>query len=165
MRFADTFGEHTRMTTDMAKAYCDGFQTTPGSPDGWGSRSVNTMVKHFPGGGMGEGGRDAHYAYGKYAVYPGGNFEEHLKPFTEGAFRLTGKTGKASAVMPYYTISQGVDQENGENVGNSYNQFLIGDCCARSWAMTAWFAPTGASPMTRAGPRRNLPASAGAWSI
>ena len=99
----------------------------PGSPDGWGSRSVNTMVKHFPGGGMGEGGRDAHYAYGKYAVYPGGNFEEHLKPFTEGAFRLTGKTGKASAVMPYYTISQGVDQENGENVGNSYNQFLIGD--------------------------------------
>ena len=127
MRFADTFGEHTRMTTDMAKAYCDGFQTTPGSPDGWGSRSVNTMVKHFPGGGMGEGGRDAHYAYGKYAVYPGGNFEEHLKPFTEGAFRLTGKTGKASAVMPYYTISQGVDQENGENVGNSYNQFLIGD--------------------------------------
>ena len=53
MRFADTFGEHTRMTTDMAKAYCDGFQTTPGSPDGWGSRSVNTMVKHFPGGGMG----------------------------------------------------------------------------------------------------------------
>ena len=127
MRFADTFGEHTQMTIDMTKAYCDGFQTTQGSKDGWGKDSVNTMVKHFPGGGMGEGGRDAHYAYGKYAVYPGGNFEEHLKPFTEGAFSLPGKTGKASAVMPYYTISYDVDQKNGENVGNSYNKYLIGD--------------------------------------
>ena len=127
MRFADTFGEHTQMTIDMTKAYCDGFQTTQGSKDGWGKDSVNTMVKHFPGGGMGEGGRDAHYAYGKYAVYPGGNFEEHLKPFTEGAFSLPGKTGKASAVMPYYTISYDVDQKNGENVGNSYSKYLIGD--------------------------------------
>ena len=127
MRFADTFGEHTRMTIDMTRAYCEGFQTTKDSPDGWGRESVNTMVKHFPGGGMGEAGRDAHYAYGKYAVYPGGNFEEHLKPFTEGAFSLPGKTGKASAVMPYYTISQDADRKNGENVGNSYSKYLIGD--------------------------------------
>ncbi|MGN1155103.1 MAG: glycoside hydrolase family 3 N-terminal domain-containing protein [Agathobacter sp.] len=127
MRFADTFGEHTQMTIDMTQAYCDGFQTTQGSEDGWGKDSVNTMVKHFPGGGMGEGGRDAHYAYGKYAVYPGNNFEEHLKPFTQGAFSLQGKTKKASAVMPYYTISYDVDKKNGENVGNSYNKFLIGD--------------------------------------
>lgn len=127
MRFADTFGEHTQMTIDMTKAYCDGFQTTEGSPDGWGADSVNTMVKHFPGGGMGEAGRDAHYAYGKYAVYPGNNFDEHLKPFTEGAFALDGKTKQASAVMPYYTISYEIDQKNGENVGNSYSKYLIGD--------------------------------------
>lgn len=127
MRFADTFGEHTQMTIDMTQAYCDGFQTTKDSKDGWGRDSVNTMVKHFPGGGMGEGGRDAHYAYGKYAVYPGSNFDEHLKPFTEGAFALPGKTGKASAVMPYYTISYDVDKKNGENVGNSYNKYLIND--------------------------------------
>ncbi len=127
MRFADTFGEHTGMTIDMGKAYCDGFQTTKDSSDGWGSDSVNTMVKHFPGGGMCEGGRDAHYAYGKYAVYPGENFKEHLKPFTEGAFSLEGKTKKASAVMPYYTISYGIDQKYGENVGNSYNKYLIQD--------------------------------------
>ena len=92
MRFADTFGEHTQMTIDMTKAYCDGFQTTEGTADGWGKDSVNTMVKHFPGGGPCEGGRDAHYAYGKYAVYPGENFAEHLRPFTEGAFSLGGKT-------------------------------------------------------------------------
>lgn len=127
MRFADTFGEHTQMTIDMTKAYCDGFQTTKDSADGWGKDSVNTMVKHFPGGGSGEGGRDAHYAYGKYAVYPGNNFEEHLKPFTLGAFALDGATKKASAVMPYYTISYNVDQKNGENVGNSYNHYLIND--------------------------------------
>lgn len=127
MRFADTFGEHAQMTIDMTKAYCDGFQTTEGSEDGWGKDSVNTMVKHFPGGGMGEAGRDAHYAYGKYAVYPGNNFKEHLKPFTQGAFALDGKTRKASAVMPYYTISYGIDQKYGENVGNSYNKYLVQD--------------------------------------
>ncbi len=127
MRFADTFGEHTQMTIDMTQAYCDGFQTTKETEDGWGKDSVNTMVKHFPGGGMGEDGRDAHYAYGKYAVYPGENFDEHLKPFTEGAFALNGKTKKASAVMPYYTISYGIDQKYGENVGNSYNKYLIQD--------------------------------------
>ena len=127
MRFADTFGEHTRLAVEMTKAYCDGFQTTEGSADGWGEESVNTMVKHFPGGGPCEGGRDAHYAYGKYAVYPGGNFEEHLRPFSEGAFALEGGTQSASAVMPYYTISYGQDKENGENVGNSFSHYLIGN--------------------------------------
>ena len=127
MRFADTFGEHTQMTIDMTKAYCDGFQTTKDSPDGWGMDSVNAMVKHFPGGGPVESGRDAHYAYGKYAVYPGNNFKEHLKPFAEGAFKLDGKTKMASAVMPYYTISTDVDKTYGENVGNSFNKYLIGD--------------------------------------
>ena len=66
----------------MGKAYIDGCQTTEESPGGWGEDSVNAMVKHWPGGGTGEGGRDAHFSYGKYAVYPGDNFEEHLKPFT-----------------------------------------------------------------------------------
>ena len=56
------------MTFGLTKAYCDGFQTTKDGRDGWGEESVNTMVKHFPGGGMGEGGRDAHYAYGKYVM-------------------------------------------------------------------------------------------------
>ncbi len=127
MRFADTFGEHTQMTIDMTKAYCDGFQTTKDSPDGWGMDSVNAMVKHFPGGGPVESGRDAHYAYGKYAVYPGNNFKEHLKPFAEGAFKLDGKTKMASAVMPYYTVSTDVDKTYDENVGNSFNKYLIGD--------------------------------------
>lgn len=129
-RFGMTFGEDPQLAADMARAYVDGFQTSEGEAeiaDGWGYDSVNAMVKHWPGGGSGEAGRDAHFGYGKYAVYPGNNFEEHLIPFTEGAFRLSGKTGKASAVMPYYTISVGQDPNNGENVGNSYNSYLIND--------------------------------------
>jgi beta-glucosidase len=129
-RFNGTFGEDSQLSSDMAQAYVEGFQNSEGEneiSEGWGYDSVNAMVKHWPGGGSGEGGRDAHYGYGKYAVYPGGNFEEHLIPFIKGAFSLPGKTGMASAVMPYYTISVDQDPVNGENVGNSYNSYIIND--------------------------------------
>lgn len=127
-RYSGTFGEHTQLVTDMAEAYCDGVQTSlEDAEEGWGLQSVNTMVKHWPGGGSGEGGRDAHYAYGKYAVYPGKNFAEHMIPFTEGAFKLSGKTKKASAVMPYYTISYGQDNHYQANVGNSFSKYIIQD--------------------------------------
>ena len=125
-RFTGTFGEDPDLDTDMARAYVDGFQTTEDSRDGWGAESVNAMVKHWPSGGPEEGGRDAHFNYGKYAVYPGGNFETHLRAFTEGAFKLEGKTGSATAVMPYYTISWGIDP-SGKNVGNSYSHYIISD--------------------------------------
>ena len=126
MRFSGTFGEDSVLSTDLAEAYCDGFQTSE-ETNGWGMDSVNAMVKHWPGGGSGEAGRDAHYGFGKYAVYPGNSFDEHLKPFTEGAFKLKNGTEKASAVMPYYTISYDQDHKYNENVGNSYSKFLITD--------------------------------------
>jgi len=129
-RFGMTFGEDSRLAADMARAYVDGMQTSTGDREiagGWGYDSVNAMVKHWPGGGSGEGGRDAHYGVGKYNVYPGDNFAEHLIPFTEGAFKLDGPTGKASAVMPYYSISYGQDKKYGENVGNSYSNYMIHD--------------------------------------
>ncbi len=122
-RFDGTMGEDPKLATDMARAYVDGFQSS--DDGGWGYQSVNAMVKHWPGGGPEEGGRDAHFGYGAYAVYPGNNLKDHLKPFTEGAFKLKGATGMASAVMPYYTISTNRDTVNGENVGNSYNKYLI----------------------------------------
>ena len=84
------------------------------------------MVKHWPGGGSGESGRDAHYGYGKYAVFPGNQMNTHMKPFIEGAFALEGGTKMASAVMPYYTISTGLDP-SGENVGNAFSKYLITD--------------------------------------
>lgn len=129
-RFDGTMGENPSLTTDMARAYVDGFQTSTGESaisGGWGYKSVNAMVKHWPGGGPEEGGRDGHFGYGAYAVYPGHNLKDHLKPFTEGAFKLEGGTSMASAVMPYYTISYNQDTVNKENVGNSYNKYLITD--------------------------------------
>ncbi len=129
-RTSGTFGEDPTLSADIGRAYIDGFQTSTGNKEiagGWGYESVNAMVKHWPGGGSGEGGRDAHYGVGKYAVYPGNNFEEHLIPFTEGAFKLKGKTGMASAVMPYYTISYNQDKKYNENVGNAYSKYLIQD--------------------------------------
>ncbi len=127
MRYEDTWGGNVELVTALTRAYCDGLQTTPGAADGWGGQSVAAMVKHWPGGGTGEAGRDAHYNYGKYAVYPGGRFDTHKMPFTEGAFTLDGPTGKAAAVMPYYTISWEQDKKYGEQVGNSYSKYMISD--------------------------------------
>lgn len=154
-RFVGTFGEDPKLATDMARAYVDGFQTSPKSIDayeGWGNLSVNAMVKHWPSGGPEEGGRDGHFAYGKFAVYPGNNFETHLKPFVDGAFKLEGGTQKASAVMPYYTISYGQDKKNGENVGNGFSKYIITDLLRNKygyegvvctdWLITADEGPT-----------------------
>jgi beta-glucosidase len=129
-RVSGTFGEDPALSADMARAYIDGFQTSTGKAvisGGWGYESVNAMVKHWPGGGSGEGGRDAHYAYGKYGVYPAHNFSQLLTPFTEGAFKLSGETKMAAAVMPYYTISYQQDLKRGENVANNYNSYIIND--------------------------------------
>lgn len=145
-RASGTFGENPALSAAMAQAYCDGFQTSKGSQeigDGWGYTSVNAMVKHWPGGGSGEGGRDAHYGMGKFAVYPGGKFKTHFIPFTKGAFKLKGKTKMASAIMPYYTISWNQDTKNKENVGNSYNSYIINDLLRKKYkfdgvACTDW---------------------------
>lgn len=161
-RFHATMSEDPVLAADMARAYCDGFQTSYGDDvlegrgifgrpkAGWGKGSVNAMVKHWPGGGSGEGGRDAHMGFGKYAVYPGDNFQMHKIPFLEGAFKLKEGTKAASAVMPYYTIS--FDQTS-ENVGNSYNKEIITDMLRNDasydgvvctdWAITQTYEQTG----------------------
>jgi beta-glucosidase len=126
-RFDGTMGEDPDLTTAMARAYVDGFQSTQGGD--WGMESVNAMVKHWPGGGPEEGGRDGHFGYGAYAVYPGNNIKEHMQPFTEGVFKLEGPTKKAAAVMPYYTISTG----HGEKVANGYNKYLITDILRKKY--------------------------------
>ena len=128
-RFYGTFGEDPVLTRDMVKAYVDGFQTSDGKDrieGAWGYESVNCMTKHWPGGGSGEGGRDAHYCFGKYSVYPGNDLEEQLVPFLGGAFALNGGTDCTSAIMPYYTISYNIDP-SGRNVGNSYSSYIVND--------------------------------------
>ena len=121
------FSEDPRLVTDYARAYCDGFQSSTGKAhiaNGWGYHSVNAMMKHWPGGGSEEGGRDSHYSFGKFAVYPGGMFSARLEPFIDGGFKLDGGTGSASAVMSFYTVPWNIDP-SGDNVAMSYSHYII----------------------------------------
>ena len=63
MRMEDTFGVSPEQVRAAVQAYCSGMQETRGEKEGWGRESVATMVKHWPGGGPMESGRDAHYYY------------------------------------------------------------------------------------------------------
>ncbi len=127
-RFSGTFGEDPALSRDLARAFCDGLQSTydeEGRDLGWGKDSVAAMVKHWTGEGAGEGGREAHLPGGKYAVYPGGGFEALMTPFTEGAFRLEGKTGCVNSVMSSYTIAYTEDGSLGELEGSSFSEYKI----------------------------------------
>lgn len=126
-RFSGTYGEEPKLAADMARSYCDGFQTSPKDKcisGAWGYESVNAMVKHWYGYGAQEAGRDSHFAFGEYAVFPGGRLDLQKIPFTEGAFKLRKGTGMASAVMPIYSILWNQDPE-GTNFGGSYSDFVI----------------------------------------
>lgn len=125
-RFGYTLGEDPRLVTDLARAYVDGLQTSRGDKEtagGWGRGSVNAMIKHWPGSGAaGEGGRDGHYTYGQYAVFPSGSFDIHLDPFIQGGMKLDGPTRSATAVMPDYTVCAGIEPEN---VADGFSKVLL----------------------------------------
>ena len=130
LRVDGTFGENARLASTMAKAYVEGSQNTydtRGRSTGWGSDSISTMIKHFPGDGPGEGGRESHLNAGKYAVYPGGNHREHLKPFTAAK--------DAVAMMSSYSIAIAKDGSplTGNRVGSAYDPVKIG------WARDAGY--------------------------
>ncbi len=127
-RYYGTFGEDPALARDMAKATMDGVQSTieKGKDMGWGKYSVNAMMKHWPGDGVGEGGREAHSKYGKYAVYPGGQFNTQLIPFVDGGLKLDGKTKMPSAVMSSYSIAWSDDGSLGEKVGSAFSRYKIG---------------------------------------
>ncbi|HEX4372768.1 MAG TPA: glycoside hydrolase family 3 N-terminal domain-containing protein, partial [Puia sp.] len=110
-RIAGTFGEDADLTSKMATAYILGFQG-----DKLGAKSVACMTKHFPGGGPQKEGLDPHFPFQKGQVYPGHNFNYHLKPF-EAAF-----AAHTAAIMPYYGVPMG---QTSENVGFSYNKEII----------------------------------------
>ena len=127
-RFSGTFGEDPALSRDTVKAFIDGMQSTvddSGNDLGWGKDSMAAMVKHWPAEGAGEGGREGHTDGGKYAVYPGKNFEGLMIPFVDGAFKLDGKTGCASSVMTSYTIAYDEDQEYGEYLGSGFSKYKV----------------------------------------
>lgn len=110
-RINGTFGEDADLSAQMTAAYIRGFQGETVGKD-----SVACMTKHFPGAGPQKDGEDAHFQYGREQVYPGDNFDYHLKPF-EAAF----KAGTAQ-IMPYYGMPVGTPLEE---VGFGYNKDVI----------------------------------------
>jgi beta-glucosidase len=110
-RISGTFGEDAALASRMVAAYVKGLQR-----DALGPESVACMTKHFPGGGPQKDGEDAHFAYGKEQVYPGGNFDYHLMPF-EAAL----EAGTAH-IMPYYGMPVGLPIEE---VGFGFNKDVV----------------------------------------
>lgn len=127
-RNGTTFGEDPALSRDLVRAFCDGLQSTygpDGEDQGWGEGSVTAMVKHWTGEGASEGGREAHTDGGKYAVYPGNNFEALMIPFVDGGFKLDGKTGCAASVMSSYTAAWSDDGSLGEVVGSGFSDYKL----------------------------------------
>ncbi|KJK11336.1 beta-glucosidase [Terrabacter sp. 28] len=115
-RQAGTFGQDPDLVTELGVAYLKGFQG-----DSLGSDSVACTSKHFPGGGPQKDGEDAHFPYGREQVYPGGRFDDHLKPFPPII-----EAGTAG-IMPYYgmPIDLEVDGEPIEPIGFGYNKQVV----------------------------------------
>ena len=108
-----TFGSNANLSSEFTKAYMDGFQGKRID-----KKSVLTMVKHFPGGGPQEDGLDPHLYSGRNQIYPGDNFNYHLKPFEEAI------NNGLKVIMPYYGIP--IDQTS-ENIAMAYNKDILTD--------------------------------------
>lgn len=106
-----TFGEDAELTGILGAAYIRGFQG-----ESFGPGSVSTMTKHFPGGGPQLDGEDPHFPYGREQVYPGGEFELHLKPFEDALAAGTRQ------MMPYHGMPVGPEHEE---VGFGFNRSVI----------------------------------------
>ncbi|MFC4064159.1 glycoside hydrolase family 3 protein [Actinoplanes subglobosus] len=106
-----TLGSDADLVSSMIHEYVLGLQGPSLGPT-----SVAAMVKHFPGAGPQKDGEDAHFAYGREQVYPGGMWDYHLKPF-EGAF-----SAGVAQVMPYYGMP--VDTSYAE-VGFGFNRDVL----------------------------------------
>ena len=130
-RIPGTFGEDPALSMDMARAIINGWQSTydeQGNDLGWGKHSVNNQMKHWPGDGAAEGGRESHTRDGAYTVFPGGQFFTHVLPFA-ACMDLPGKTETVTAAMTNYSIAIDADGSpvGGERVGTSYSQYKINE--------------------------------------
>lgn len=119
-RINGTFGSVGEDVKPYVGAYVEGLQ---GGSEGLSDGSVATVVKHWVGYGAQENGYDSHYYYGRYAVFPGDDFAEHVIPY-EGAF-----DADAAGIMPTYSILKNleIDGTEIEQVGAGHNEYLLQD--------------------------------------
>ncbi|MDR2619879.1 MAG: hypothetical protein LBC29_01945 [Propionibacteriaceae bacterium] len=151
-RITGTFGEDPEMAAEMAANYVKGFQATyaaDGSEIGWGQGSVATTIKHFPGDGAAEGGRESHAKAGEYAVFPGDNGAAHVSVFAAAI-----EAGAAGMMTNYSIMTDGEGNPlygdkliataynkatvDIARVDNNYDGIIVTD-----WMVTASGADTG----------------------
>ncbi len=108
-RISGTFGEDANLNATLIKAFVEGFQGRQLGPE-----SVMTVTKHFPGDGPVKDGYDGHNNYGKWAIYPGNQFDYHLIPFRAALDAGTG------GMMGGYFIPVGKD-----TVGINFSKAMI----------------------------------------
>ncbi len=147
LRVSGTLGEDADLASELAAAYVTGFQSTydeDGNNLGWGLDSVPTTIKHAPGDGAGEGGRESHTKVGKYAVFPGGNIDEHASVFAAASDSL--------GMMTNYSIMLDADGNpvlGGEAMGTAYNSEVLSmirnDIGFTGAIVTDWGVMTGAN--------------------
>lgn len=112
-RIEGTFGEDADRVAVIAEQLVKGFQGEELGPG-----SVALTMKHFPGGGPELNGWDSHYSYGMNLVYPGDNFDYHIKPFKAAV------DAGVSGIMPYYARPH---ETKYEEVGSAFNYGLLTD--------------------------------------
>lgn len=119
-RISGTFGEDPELVGRMVKAYVQGFQ---GGDTNLAPGGVSAVVKHWVGYGASAKGFDGHNSYGRYAVFPAGRFDLHVKPFDE-AF-----AAGAVGVMPTYAVLKdlSIDGQSTEQVGAGFSKQLLTD--------------------------------------
>ena len=128
-RNSGTFCGDPALGRDMADGYISGSQSTwsdDGSEDlGWGKESMCCNMKHYPGDGAAQYGRNSHGWDGAYDVYPNDNFKANWVPFIDGALHLTSKTEQTASFMPFYSIAYSEDEEFGPIMGGGYSKYLM----------------------------------------
>ena len=148
-RINGTFGEDADLAGRMVGAYVAGFQHGAHGADSVG---VQTVVKHWVGYGAAKDGFDSHSYYGRFATFPGRNFEYHVRPF------LPALAAGVAGVMPTYSILEGATWEGKpiEQVGAGYNRQLLTDLLRgrygfRGLVLTDWAITNDCNDRCRAG--------------
>jgi len=148
-RINGTFGEDAELAGRMVHAYVAGFQHGSRGVDAVG---VQTVVKHWVGYGAAKEGFDSHSRYGRFASFPGRNFEYHVRPF------LPAFAANVAGVMPTYSILEGAtwDGKPIEQVGAGFNRQLLTDMLRRGYGfrgvvVTDWAITNDCNERCRAG--------------
>lgn len=128
VRIDETFGEQPALVSDIIWRIVKGYQG-----DVLNNESVTTTVRHYPGGGAREKGKDPHFEEGRYNIYPteGSLRTYHLPPFRAAIDAHT------TSIMPYYAYPSNESANQGlpwfspnqqfEEVGFALNKGFIND--------------------------------------